>query len=284
MYSTYGACPAHPRAGGENPFARAYCACPSGSSPRGRGKRGVDGRAESLIGLIPARAGKTAEFTGRDGQRQAHPRAGGENVVAETKNFSRAGSSPRGRGKQRPSVWPRPVHGLIPARAGKTQDSPPAGGGSRAHPRAGGENWAKSALVRTSVGSSPRGRGKRPPVYPAGHARGLIPARAGKTSGDRRRTRRSPAHPRAGGENALSPRFPVSTPGSSPRGRGKLQRQGQQHPVVGLIPARAGKTDAHRHSIARNPAHPRAGGENSGVGVGFGSSGGSSPRGRGKRA
>ena len=160
MYSTYGACPAHPRAGGENPFARAYCACPSGSSPRGRGKRGVDGRAESLIGLIPARAGKT-------------------------------------------------------------QDSPPAGGGSRAHPRAGGENWAKSALVRTSVGSSPRGRGKRPPVYPAGHARGLIPARAGKTSGDRRRTRRSPAHPRAGGENLTGRQGLGKSWGSSPRGRGK---------------------------------------------------------------
>ena len=51
--------PAHPRSRGENPCAGTKRRPQTGSSPLTRGKRGVNGGAESLVGLIPAHAGKT---------------------------------------------------------------------------------------------------------------------------------------------------------------------------------------------------------------------------------
>ena len=55
------------------------------------------------------------------------------------------------------------------------------GYGSRAHPRAGGENKDALAAVKGTAGSSPRGRGKRTvPRFFSSPLR-LIPARAGKT-------------------------------------------------------------------------------------------------------
>ena len=76
------------------------------------------------MGLIPARAGKTAGCPCQVTPRGAHPRAGGENQLSETCIIVGMGSSPRGRGKRVVGVWfPRRV-GLIPARAGKTPKGP----------------------------------------------------------------------------------------------------------------------------------------------------------------
>ena len=49
----------HPRAGGENPPSASAKVTTSGSSPRGRGKRGTTFQARFHLRLIPARAGKT---------------------------------------------------------------------------------------------------------------------------------------------------------------------------------------------------------------------------------
>ena len=133
-------------------------------------------------------------------------------------------------------------------------------------------------------GSSPRGRGKRAQVGGAARAHRLIPARAGKTPSAQADGSVLSAHPRAGGENALSSAYARSSSGSSPRGRGKLRERDRLLPVDGLIPARAGKTVTRARCCVTGPAHPRAGGENTphselrAVGCG------SSPRGRGKRA
>ena len=131
-------------------------------------------------------------------------------------------------------------------------------------------------------GSSPRGRGKL--LQAEGHAlvAGLIPARAGKTRGHLADTASDWAHPRAGGENAQAI-APAPTPGgSSPRGRGKLKFIYVVIYVVGLIPARAGKTRecySRGHDVR---AHPRAGGENQAGKSILICVAGSSPRGRGK--
>ena len=91
---------AHPRAGGEN-GARFTQSWPrSGSSPRGRGKRADEEAPAGRVGLIPARAGKTPLARWPRGPRQAHPRAGGENVTNRHVIAGGAGSSPRGRGKR----------------------------------------------------------------------------------------------------------------------------------------------------------------------------------------
>ena len=50
-----------------------------GSSPRGRGKRQPGVPVGNVLGLIPARAGKTAHTSFDSFRHEAHPRAGGEN-------------------------------------------------------------------------------------------------------------------------------------------------------------------------------------------------------------
>ena len=192
------------------------------------------------------------------------------------------GSSPRVRGK-RGSDEDR-VHppGLIPARAGKTDviDDPAAAG--LAHPRACGENSRCHFYSPSSVGSSPRVRGK-PGRTPCSSCRaGLIPARAGKTAvtwiGDDPRT----AHPRACGENAVEKLIKAQEDGSSPRVRGKRSGHSLRRPSPGLIPARAGKTGFGTCSTGILTAHPRACGENSAGDRARAINQGSSPRVRGK--
>ena len=151
---------AHPRVGGENPFPRAVCAWPSGSSPRGRGKLLYDSKRRGEPRLIPAWAGKTCSWSCPRARSRAHPRVGGENIDHERVRFNAAGSSPRGRGKRGSVLNEAPFAGLIPAWAGKTQITTPWGCARTAHPRVGGENAAAEGRLRLTQGSSPRGRGK----------------------------------------------------------------------------------------------------------------------------
>ena len=255
-------CWAHPRAGGENALPRMSAGAYPGSSPRGRGKHERRGDVVCEAGLIPARAGKTRGSIGRTRRHSAHPRAGGENCYFKTGGRMGIGSSPRGRGKHHGAGARDEARGLIPARAGKTQDSPPtkcpmqahprAGGENpkfptcdaqtRAHPRAGGENVSLHMLHLLYGGSSPRGRGKRRavPVYP----RAVL------------------AHPRAGGENDRPAELSQLPAGSSPRGRGKRRYAHRARRQRRLIPARAGKTNIAGITGQGTTAHPRAGGEN----------------------
>ena len=270
--------------GGENSPSRKRERGARGSSPRGRGKRRASPSAHQSPRLIPAWAGKTYRgLRGRPSER-AHPRAGGENCTMQKPQSSKSGSSPRGRGKRRPTRRVRFRTRLIPARAGKTTPDASRSFSYQAHPRAGGENFGELAGEFAASGSSPRGRGKRTPRTAALDKARLIPARAGKTTRGRRRRWPCPAHPRAGGEN--SPRFfPPRTPrGSSPRGRGKLAGHQACHASGRLIPARAGKTSWSRSAGPGASAHPRAGGENTDPRIASGLEAGSSPRGRGKRA
>ena len=151
-----------------------------------------------------------------------------------------------------------------------------------AHPRAGGENQITDLVPDSLEGSSPRGRGKRDCSRRRCQRERLIPARAGKTGIGLCAPLSAPAHPRAGGENVDHAHEGFRCAGSSPRGRGKLERRSRPHAVPGLIPARAGKTLGWSLLRRVQRAHPRAGGEN----VAFGAQGldaaGSSPRGRGK--
>ena len=273
---------AHPRAGGENAGPRRSVDLGAGSSPRGRGKRAGYADRRPKPRLIPARAGKTRPRDQPRPDRPAHPRAGGENSDLLDLCLREAGSSPRGRGK-RPVGWTSTGwNGLIPARAGKTASRSTSIQRARAHPRAGGENSTASASLWRLLGSSPRGRGKRPDRPDASARLRLIPARAGKTTRQTRRIRSLAAHPRAGGEN-LPPPSTCSPPnGSSPRGRGKPCNPPTPMLTTGLIPARAGKTGRGLPNHGPGQAHPRAGGENVPMRKRPLAVLGSSPRGRGK--
>ena len=92
-----------------------------------------------------------------------------------------SGSSPLTRGKLSSRSAGSTRGRLIPAHAGKTTGKNGHSHKYRAHPRSRGENAFALDRVGAQVGSSLLMRGKRSPIYPAGHARGLIPTHAGKT-------------------------------------------------------------------------------------------------------
>ena len=151
-----------------------------------------------------------------------------------------------------------------------------------AHPRSRGENDRVGAAAGAGVGSSPLARGKQSPRYARGRRIGLIPARAGKTSGSRATAVRRAAHPRSRGENFPACLRRKSSCGSSPLARGKRCAPRPGRGSSRLIPARAGKT-VRRPTIASTAgAHPRSRGENSKLTAEARQEAGSSPLARGK--
>ena len=212
--------------------------------------------------LIPARAGKTKESIVSVSFIWAHPRACGENVIADGETGDPYGSSPRVRGKRSRQGRRRRFLGLIPARAGKTDGPAATSAPSRAHPRACGENVALGRQHVLAVGSSPRVRGKPSTTKGMKRHERLIPARAGKTSRGPDLPSPVRAHPRACGENCAMIRVSSLASGSSPRVRGKRRRPRRDGQSRGLIPARAGKTPDDQPSGRLQRAHPRACGEN----------------------
>ena len=91
------------------------------------------------------------------------------------------------------------------------------------------------------------------------------------------------AHPRSRGENQYAAARDSLTRGSSPLTRGKPPEVAEGHPVVGLIPAHAGKTGRPPGAGAPWTAHPRSRGENRGHPRDCQMNRGSSPLTRGKR-
>ena len=129
----------HPRGCGEK-VDFLPCLKPGvGSSPRVRGK-GVTGNFWKVdTGIIPAGAGKRHTRARSRRAKGDHPRGCGEKRSRMPQLPSRAGSSPRVRGKDSPVVVNVPPGGIIPAGAGKSLVTarPPRGVGD--HPRGCGE-------------------------------------------------------------------------------------------------------------------------------------------------
>ena len=172
------------------------------------------------------------------------------------------GSSPLTRGKPPPRNRLRMVRGLIPAHAGKTSMVSSRFRAWRAHPRSRGENGGDVVGFGAVGGSSPLTRGKLVGRVDGHPDHGLIPAHAGKTFISLAPPLGAWAHPRSRGENVgceLDARY---IPGSSPLTRGKQRRHVQALPVVGLIPAHAGKTSTSTVRPSASRAHPRSRGEN----------------------
>ena len=111
---------AHPRVCGENPTSSRCQDESPGSSPRVRGKRGVDEACLDAVRLIPACAGKTVPKVAVVVEWGAHPRVCGENRLAGGPTTLPTGSSPRVRGKLVHVPVMDGERGLIPACAGKT--------------------------------------------------------------------------------------------------------------------------------------------------------------------
>ena len=88
-------------------------------------------------------------------------------------------------------------------------------------------------------------------------------------------------HPRACGEQTLDTAGPSPFEGSSPRVRGAARRCEGRHGKGGIIPARAGSSPAFKRLRVRGRDHPRACGEQWGIGRELYTAPGSSPRVRG---
>ena len=206
----------------------------------------------------------------------------GENCHLTRLVAQATGSSPRVRGKPTEADYLELVGGLIPACAGKTDRQTRCRATCWAHPRVCGENRGRRRDLFAAAGSSPRVRGKLRLVSHVGGARRLIPACAGKTLASLAAQGCKGAHPRVCGENARLRSRWVRPPGSSPRVRGKLNREMYGDIILGLIPACAGKTTGFRADRPAAWAHPRVCGENCWAGGIATMMRGSSPRVRGK--
>ncbi len=180
--------------------------------------------------------------------------------------FGDWGSSPLARGTQFLLFACALILGLIPARAGNTSFLARGCFGVWAHPRSRGEHFAGVARRTLDQGSSPLARGTHPDSKFHLIGRGLIPARAGNTSGSSESPAVSRAHPRSRGEHNDLNNLEGVRKGSSPLARGTLRALGRREDHRGLIPARAGNTAAEPRHLKPRWAHPRSRGEHVTVG------------------
>mgnify|MGYP001005409779 CR=1 FL=1 len=171
----------------------------SGSSPLARGLPGLRARVRGMRGIIPARAGFTAGRVLRRRVREDHPRSRGVYMTRCPPPSQWEGSSPLARGLPLAGGLHAPHHRIIPARAGFTPPRGWAAGAARDHPRSRGVYDVDSVGLGIGEGSSPLARGllevgEHPP--PGG---GIIPARAGFTSGPGDGHDQRTDHPRSRG-------------------------------------------------------------------------------------
>ena len=128
----------------------------------------------------------------------------------------------------------------------------------RDHPRSRGVYYKEVVDGQPVIGSSPLARGLHflsPSIRPQA---GIIPARAGFTVGRRRARLWAGDHPRSRGVYALNRLIFLSSAGSSPLARGLRQAGCLRGPRTRIIPARAGFTEARRHSRYVTRDHPRS--------------------------
>ena len=154
------ASPDHPRACGANDLPVLQFTERSGSSPRMRGKHGVERQNRLPDRIIPAHAGQTGCRCWVDGTGSDHPRACGANLQPGREGEADAGSSPRMRGKHRRNHGRNRLGRIIPAHAGQTRTRSGAVTWWPDHPRACGANKPARCRAKSRCGSSPRMRGK----------------------------------------------------------------------------------------------------------------------------
>ena len=132
-----------------------------GSSPLARGTRCRRGSWCGAWRLIPARAGNTMADRATGRHDPAHPRSRGEHVATGRAAVSVPGSSPLARGTHTVVVAEVGGVGLIPARAGNTDNPKAAAAYRAAHPRSRGEHVSIKYTSPAWHGSSPLARGTR---------------------------------------------------------------------------------------------------------------------------
>ena len=229
-----------------------------GSSPLARGLPQVHRLGSRDGGIIPARAGFTAEVLGPRTHQRDHPRSRGVYGGAGRWGQAPVGSSPLARGlrvmRGGGGWWTR----IIPARAGFTPTVPESPGHAGDHPRSRGVYAWPPSTPTSSSGSSPLARGLPVACMVVSVFWWIIPARAGFTFRFSLFVGPHWDHPRSRG--VYSPRCPHPSPsaGSSPLARG-LRTPAQAGQISRwIIPARAGFTPPRPTSSSGTTDHPRS--------------------------
>ena len=126
------------------------------------------------------------------------------------------------------------------------------------HPRSRGVYMTVSPTRSTHGGSSPLARGLRVAVDDQGPRAGIIPARAGFTSGPALPVVGAADHPRSRGVYEVVYGLGEPVRGSSPLARGLRPRVPALGQPCRIIPARAGFTQRSQEHRPASPDHPRS--------------------------
>ena len=170
----------HPRACGEEAkIFRAECG-PTGSPPRVRGRVADQLTSRELLGITPARAGKSLTACGAPSRPGDHPRVCGEEDGDGVGLTLDGGSPPRMRGRAQRMARPGTDRGITPAYAGKSGGGADIEDDDRDHPRVCGEEHFPTAFARQFSGSPPRMRGREDLKQVSRTMRRITPAYAGK--------------------------------------------------------------------------------------------------------
>ena len=148
--------------------------------------------------------------------------------------------------------------GIIPARAGFTLGDLGDDLLNRDHPRSRGVYKLTLAISPYMRGSSPLARGLQTTQSPPLSRAGIIPARAGFTTGRPGRGPPRRDHPRSRGVYNRTARSWASSTGSSPLARGLRSSQLSLLFSFRIIPARAGFTPGRPDAGAGQRDHPRS--------------------------
>ena len=266
-----GSTPASPRGSGTNP-----------DHPRIRGEHLPPlPRKRALNGSSPHTRGAPASFVSSSGNFQDHPRIRGEHRCLFHRRDGPVGSSPHTRGALPEPLYNGFAHGIIPAYAGSTRQTPRPGSGVRDHPRIRGEHPTRSPPDDTSQGSSPHTRGAHLAVGVQGVGDRIIPAYAGSTKSPCRRSSNAPDHPRIRGEHEKWGRARRPGLGSSPHTRGAPRGPLERGVSHRIIPAYAGSTSGVSFLSCSDGDHPRIRGEHFRSSLTGSAGSGSSPHTRG---
>ena len=171
----------HPRSRGVYPWTSPSGPPSCGSSPLARGLQTSGDLSQLRWRIIPARAGFTFCRPPLRLATQDHPRSRGVYPADDRGAVAEFGSSPLARGLLQAFLDINNGNGIIPARAGFTQDLFRGGVHAQDHPRSRGVYRCRAARPCVRRGSSPLARGLRPVRDRGPGPPRIIPARAGFT-------------------------------------------------------------------------------------------------------
>ena len=170
----------HPRTRGEKLSSSGVALSNLGSPPHARGKVGMPFLCRVIVGITPARAGKSYSSDRHAVPLEDHPRTRGEKLSSNSGFTSLSGSPPHARGKGGSPECPCGARRITPARAGKRHEERTGNCGCWDHPRTRGEKAPVSGSMLPLKPSPPHARGKGYDRPEGIHLCGITPARAGK--------------------------------------------------------------------------------------------------------